>query len=280
MTPLRPVDRASVKRNFARQAGEYERHARVQRQVAERLAGLLDGLDWPAGAILEVGCGTGLLSLPLSSRCGGAPLILSDLAHPMTHCAASLLPAALAVDADAEALPFASGSCGLVASASVYQWLNSLPGALAEAGRILRPGGVLALALFGGRTLHELRTSHRRAVAESNSAQPSHALDFPAPGDLHAALAGSDISPLQLFSEEVCETHRDVASLLRGLKGLGASNAAKSRPPGLARRGVMQRMTQIYQAEFGRAGTIPATYEVIYLLARKAGNPAPAGGQG
>ncbi|AMV72752.1 malonyl-ACP O-methyltransferase BioC [Desulfuromonas carbonis] len=271
MTPLRPVDRASVKRNFARQASEYERHARVQRQVAQRLAGLLDGVDWPAGPILEVGCGTGLLSGLLSSRCAEASLILSDLAHPMTCCAANLLPAASAVDADAETLPFASGSCGLVASASVYQWLNSLPSALAEAGRILRPSGVLALALFGGRTLHELRTSHRRAVAESNSLQPSHALDFPDLGDLQAALAGSGLSPLQLFSDEVSETHRDVASLLRGLKGLGASNAARSRPPGLARRDVMQRMTQIYQAEFGRPGSIPATYEVIYLLARKVG---------
>ncbi len=271
MTPLRPVDRASVKRNFARQASEYERHARVQRQVARRLAGLLDGVGWPAGAILEVGCGTGLLSVPLSSRRGEAPLILSDLAHPMTRCAATLLPAAVAVDADAEALPFASESCALVASASVYQWLNSLPGALAEAGRILRPGGVLALALFGGRTLHELRTSHRRAVSENNRPQPSHALDFPTLGDLHAALAGSDLSPLQLCSEEVRESHRDVASLLRGLKGLGASNAASARPPGLARRDVMQRMTQIYQAEFGRAGSIPATYEVLYLLARKGG---------
>jgi malonyl-CoA O-methyltransferase len=269
MTPQKPVDRTLVRRNFARQAGEYERHARVQHRVAQRLAGLLEGLDWPAGAVLEVGCGTGLLSRPLARLCAGAPLILSDLAHPMTCTAAGELPRAAAVDADAEALPFAADSCSLIASASVYQWLNSLAAAFSEAGRVLRPGGVLALALFGGRTLHELRSAHRLAVAESGAARPSHALNFPGLEDLRLALPGSGLQVLQLFSEEERERHRDVAELLRGLKGLGAANAASDRPAGLARRGVMQRMQQIYHASYGRPGEIPATYEVLYLLARK-----------
>ncbi len=269
MTPSGPVDRNRVRRNFARQAAEYERHAGLQRRVAQRLAGLIGGVDWPVGPVLEIGCGTGFLSGPLARLSAGAPLILSDLAHPMTCCAAAGQPQAAAVDADAEALPFAAGSCGLVASASVYQWLNSLPVALAEAGRVLRPGGMLALALFGGRTLFELRSAHRRAVAESGAAQPSHVLDFPGLDDLRRALQGSGLSALQLFSEEERELHRDVAGLLRSLKGLGAANAASDRPPGLARRGVMQRMQQIYQAGYGRPGEIPATYEVLFLLARK-----------
>lgn len=264
-----PLDRGRVRRNFARQAGEYERHARVQRRVARRLAQLLADCEWPAGPALEVGCGTGLLSAELARHPQAAPLILSDLAHPMTCTAAARLPAAVAVDADAEALPFAADSCSLLASASVYQWLNALPMALAEAGRVLRPSGVLALALFGAGTLHELRSAHRRAVAECGSAAASHALDFPALDDLERALAGSGLTPLRLFAETEREHHPDVAALLRGLKGLGASNAASGRPPGLARRGVMQRMAQIYQAEYGQPGRIPASYEVLYLLARR-----------
>lgn len=269
MNAMRPVDRNRVRQNFSRQAGEYERHAGIQRRVAQRLAGLLDGLDWPYGPVLEIGCGTGFLSRSLVRLCGGAPLILSDLAHPMTCCSAAVLPRAAAVDADAEALPFAAARCGLVASASVFQWVNSLPAALAEADRVLRPGGVLALALFGERTLFELRSAHRAAVDESGAFRPSHVLDFPGLDDLRRALGGSTLNPLQLFSEDERELHRDVAELLRGLKGIGAANAASDRPTGLARRDVMQRMQQIYQSSYGRSGEIPATYEVLYLLARK-----------
>ena len=269
MTSSHPVDRSVVQRNFARHATEYERHARVQGRVARRLAALLAELERPAGPLLEVGCGTGFLSRLLSPLCGDESLILSDLAHPMTCQAAAVLPRATALDADAEALPLAAGSCALLASASVYQWLNALPAALAEAARVLKPGGILALALFGGRTLYELRDAHRQAVRESGASRLSHALDFPTLDELAAALAGCGLTVLQLFSEEEEELHGEVAELLRALKGIGAANAASDRPGGLARRDVMLRMQEIYRLRYGRSGQIPATYEVLYLLARK-----------
>ncbi len=262
------VDSGAVRRNFSRQAGEYERHAVVQRTAAEHLAELLDAASWPAAPILEVGCGTGLLSRRLRPR-SPAPLILSDLAHAMTCRAAAAAGAGLAVDADAAALPFAAASIGLLASSSVYQWVNCLPSAFAEAARVLAPGGLLAVALFGARTLHELRASHRRASAACRTPDPSHLLEFATEEMLRGALSSAGLR-LEVFeSAEEIELHPDVPALLRGLKGLGAANAATVRPAGLARRQVMERMLTLYREEFGTPTGIPATYQIFTLLARR-----------
>jgi malonyl-CoA O-methyltransferase len=269
MTASQPVSRVRVARNFAQKAASYEEHARVQRRVAERLIALLAAAPIGPGPVLEVGCGTGLLSRPLAALRPASLLVVSDLAHPMTRRAAGSLEQSLAVDADAAALPFAGGRFALLASSSVYQWVNCLPSALAEAGRVLAPGGLLALAMFGGRTLWELRESHRLATRDCAPHRSSHVLEFATANQLLQAIAAAGLTLLTFSSSDECEWHGDVPALLRGLKELGAGNAALDRPPGLARRHVMQRMQQLYRDHHQSAAGLPATYEVFYLLARR-----------
>ena len=63
------------------------------------------------------------------------------------------------VAADEEALPFGNETLDLVVSALSLQWLNDLPGALAQIRRALKPDGLFLAALIGGETLGELRES-------------------------------------------------------------------------------------------------------------------------
>src|SRR5205085_9196572 len=63
------------------------------------------------------------------------------------------------VVADAEALPLRHGSLDLVVSLLALQWVNDLPGALAQILTALKPDGLFLAALPGGDTLTELRQS-------------------------------------------------------------------------------------------------------------------------
>ncbi|WP_305045092.1 methyltransferase domain-containing protein [Geoalkalibacter sp.] len=257
-----------VREHFSCHAEEYDRFARVQKLVAARLV----AEAWPlmgGGPVLDVGTGTGEVARCLRVRDAELPLVICDLAPGMTRHAATSLPGALAADGDAQALPFASGTFGAVLCASVYQWMNDLPEAFCEAGRVLAAEGLFAFALFGAGTLHELRTSHRQAVAEVKGTEHSHVQEFPGREEVAAALGAGGLRVLRLWSEDEVEWHSSVAELLRALKKIGAQNASDRRPPGLASRQVMQRMNDIYRARFSREGRIPATYEVIYGLARK-----------
>ena len=69
----------------------------------------------------------------------------------------------IAVD---ESLPFAPGSLDLAVSALAFQFVNDLPGVLAQIRRALKPDGLLLAALIGGDTLTELRQSFAAAETE------------------------------------------------------------------------------------------------------------------
>ncbi len=269
MRAAQRLDAQRVRRNFSLRAAEYDSHAAVQRRVVDRLLQLLLEGGPVAGPALEVGTGTGRLSRRLAQLCQGVRPVVSDIAHPMTCRAAVTLPGCSAFDADAQALPVRSGSMALVLSSSVYQWLPELPLAFSESGRVLRPGGHFAFALFGERTLCELRDCHRRAVAETGGRHPSHAQEFPTMMEVQQALAAAGFAHYRLLTAEEWEFHPEVGDLLRSLKCIGAANAAADRPPGLAGRRVMSRLATLYEAH-RRDGRLPATYHIIYGLARKA----------
>lgn len=71
----------SVAQRFGRKARDYERHAHLQRLTAETLAAFVLAQDLPRGPVVEIGCGTGLLTRMLAT--GSAPYLATDIAADM-----------------------------------------------------------------------------------------------------------------------------------------------------------------------------------------------------
>jgi malonyl-CoA O-methyltransferase len=263
-----PVSTRQVRQHFSAHAKEYDCHAQVQKRVVAGLMARLPADLQPYRIALDLGTGTGDLARQLRERAPDLPLFVADIAHAMTCTAALRVARVTAFDADAETLPLRPASLGLVLSASMYQWVNDLPSAFSEIARVLRPGGLFAFALFGAGTLAELRAAHTAALVESGHAASSHMQRFPDAQAVAAALARAGLTgELEALDEQ--EEHPDVPHLLRSLKRIGAQNAASQRPAGLSGRRTTERMMAIYQERFGVPGGIPATYQVIYGLARR-----------
>lgn len=263
-----PVSTRQVRQHFSSHAGEYDCYAQVQKRVVSELISRLPADLSPCYPALDLGTGTGDLARKIRQLDPALPLVVADIAHAMSLVAAGRVTGATAIDADAEALPLRSESIGLLLSASMYQWVNDLPTAFQEVERVLKPGGLFAFALFGAGTLTELRTAHTAALAEIDPYAISHMQRFPDQTTVAAALKAAGLSVV-LESKDECEEHPDVAHLLRSLKRIGAQNAASNRPAGLSGRKVTERMMMIYQERYGYNGVVPATYQVIYGVARK-----------
>lgn len=109
--------------------------------AAEAVVGLL-----PSGArsLLDVGCGTGIVTRRLAAARTGMRVTGVDLAAAMARQAAARLPGAVVL-ADSRRLPFRDGEFDAVSSV----WLLHLAPApedvraiVGECARVLRPGGV------------------------------------------------------------------------------------------------------------------------------------------
>lgn len=277
----REDNRKRIGRGFHRHAGEYDRHAVVQKRVVaalDRLVGIHQ--DGEPSRLLDIGCGTGAVLSALAGRYPGARLCGLDLAHNMTlHAAGRFGEDALIVNGDAEALPFRDGCFNLVVSASTLQWVQHLDRCFRECLRVLAPGGVMCVAFFGGRTLWELQESYREALAdrfEGDQSRSARLQRFRSTAEVRQVLEDIGFDSVVIAQEAELDCYEDVPGLLRSIKGIGASTTARNDAGGgLGWRGVLNDMARIYRSRFERDGMIPATYEVIYVVARRAVSPAP-----
>lgn len=98
------------------------------------------------GAVLDLGAGSGAMAEGAMRSHPGIRLTATDLDAAMVRAARdrlSGLPGAIVEQADVTALPFDDGTFDVVTSYLMLHHVIDWPAALAEAARVLRPGGVL-----------------------------------------------------------------------------------------------------------------------------------------
>ena len=112
---------------------------------AEDLAARVAALR-PRSAVLELACGTGVLTRRLSPVLPGVRLTATDLNAPMLELAASLSASAEVTwqPADAEHLPFGDAAFDVVACQFGVMFFPDKVRAFAQARRVLRVGGAFA----------------------------------------------------------------------------------------------------------------------------------------
>jgi SAM-dependent methyltransferase len=94
--------------------------------------------------ILEIAAGTGVVTRALARRFPGVPITATDLNQPMLDHAAKHAPAGSAItwqQADAQTLPFETGSFDVVVCQFGVMFFPDKAKAYAEARRVLSPGG-------------------------------------------------------------------------------------------------------------------------------------------
>ncbi len=121
-------------------------------------------LPHPGPQVLDIGCGTGDLSLAFSSL---GPVVGCDFCHPMLRIGAGKTARGRhghliqVVEADALQLPFSDRSFDVVVSAFVLRNLANTRKGLEEMRRVIRPGGILGILEFGLPREHILGVLYR-----------------------------------------------------------------------------------------------------------------------
>ncbi|MBL8446285.1 MAG: methyltransferase domain-containing protein [Zoogloeaceae bacterium] len=239
----------------------------LAREVARRMGERLEYIRLSPKRVLDVGCGAQADRPVLRAHYPQASYLGIDFASstlPPGQAAGGFLqrlfgvgrgPGGLPVCADARFLPLARNSVSLVWSNLMLNWLHDPMPALLEMHRVLEVGGLLMFSTLGPDTLKELRGT-----------LPGHRGDrvhrFIDMHDLGDALVKAGFSDPVMDMEMITLTYGDLNGLLADLRGAGATNAATTRPRGLAGKTEWAKARADYprQPEDGR---LPASFEVI-----------------
>ena len=167
---------------------------------------------------------------------------------------------------ETETLPLPPESIDLAVSALALQFVNDLPGALAQIRRALRPDGLLLAAMVGGDTLTELRQSFAAAEAECEGGVSPRVAPFADLRDIGSLLQRAGLALPVTDVDRVVVRYDSAFALMADLRRMGATNILIERRRTPTRRATMLRMAQIYAERFADPdGRIRATFDIIWL---------------
>jgi SAM-dependent methyltransferase len=169
-------------------------------------------------------------------------------------------------DLETEPIPLQPESFGLAVSALAFQFVNDLPGVLAQLRRALKPDGLLLAAMVGGDTLTELRQCFSAAEAELEGGVSPRVAPFADLRDVGALLQRAGFALPVTDVDRIVVRYDSAFALMQDIRRMGATNILVERRRTPTRRATLLRMAQIYAERFADAdGRIRATFDVIWL---------------
>ena len=256
MIKTKKAAKAKVAHYFAAQVKTYDAWADVQINAAAQLAERLKKIPCPQ-TILEIGCGTGLVTEKLLPLFPSASVLLTDIAHTMVkHCYHKYVDRAQNIcyaQMDGEELALQQ-SFDLIVSGMTFQWFHPIQKSLQQLYQQINPNGHLMFSLLGSESLKEWRETF--SLFNINHSGP----DLPTIAEIQ-----SIDSNIQLQVEYIRQPYRNAAHFLKTLKYLGASSphdSHKTLSAGHLRR-ILRHLDQLF------ADRLIITYEVIYGFWKK-----------
>ena len=282
---------------FGKAAASYDEAAVLARETGARMDERLSLTKIQPKRVVDIGCAAGDGVRALQRRYPAAQAIAIDYAMPMLHSvraksgriARLTRKAPQLVNANANVLPLAAQSVGLIWSNLVLHWLDDPLPALREMHRVLEVGGLVMFTAFGPDTLKEIRPAMSPPVGAGmesrlSTAEPLHGREavlretpVPPPSNptLRAFIDMHDLGDMLMaagFADPVMDmemislTYSHPRKFLADQRHLGVRNALLGQQAWQTWREIFANWQQDAQGRF------PMNFEIIYGHAWK---PAP-----
>ena len=258
--------RESITARFSASADTYDRHAGVQETAAEEVARAASSLQG-VRRILDVGCGTGILTEKLHARFPGSDICAIDISDAMIARARGRLCRAANVTwvtGDATRVngmaPFE-----LVVSSSSLHWMSPVAETFQHLSAALNAGGHFVFSLMLDGTLGELHASRRRIAPHKPVGTR-----LPTAGELQKYLDDAGLRTLNNTRSSLRMVYPSAIDLLRSIHEQGLTGGPFSGDGIHLCRGELEQLVFDYDSHYGNhAEGVPATYEIMYATALK-----------
>lgn len=251
------INEQDVAHRFSKAAVQYNSIAGVQRIIAKQaLANLPIDLQ---GTVLDIGCGTGIHTQTLANK--GAAATGVDIAEGMLAQARKMYSDPIFVEGSAVDLPFCDSQFSTVFSSMALQWVSDTGIVANEIARVLEKSGIAELAIMVAGSFSELKTA--RKVAQLPQAETY----MPTTAQWVNGFKQSGLSLQRVITKDYVDTHCNIMSLLRSVKGVGAGETGRKQSP-LTRRDI-KKLAMAYSNMSGVESKLPLTYRVSHFRLEK-----------
>jgi len=251
------IEKAEVEHRFKRCIDTYDENAHAQKAIIQRLTALLKtyGPLKPA-RILEVGCGTGLLTTRLREEYPDSDLFINDLVAAMCSKTAERchLSPEQSIIGDVEQITL-TGCFDLIVSASTFQWLTHPARTFARLARQLCKGGRMVFSTFGEDNYKELKAITGNGLVYHSIPEMK-------------ALLSVDFEVLYAEENHYILEFENPLDILKHIKKTGV-NAVQM--PQNWTRGRLEKFIQEYADRFLSEGQYPLTYHPQYYICKQKG---------
>ncbi|WP_281715440.1 methyltransferase domain-containing protein [Alteromonas sp. CyTr2] len=251
------INEQDVAHRFSKAAVQYNSIAGVQRIIAKQaIRNLPIALQ---GTALDIGCGTGIHTQTLASK--GAAATGVDIAVGMLAQARKMYSDPIFIQGSAVDLPFCDSQFSTVFSSMALQWVSDTGLVANEIARVLKKSGIAELAIMVAGSFSELKTA--RKVAQLPQAETY----MPTTAQWVSSFKHSGLSLQRVITKDYVDTHGDIMSLLRSVKGVGAGETGQKQPP-LTRRDI-KKLAMVYSNMSGVESKLQLTYRVSHFRLEK-----------
>ena len=251
------INEQDVAHRFSKAAVQYNSIAGIQRIIAKQaLANLPIDLQ---GTVLDIGCGTGIHTQTLANK--GAAATGVDIAVGMLAQARKMYSDPIFIQGSAVDLPFSESQFSTVFSSMALQWVSDTGLVAKEVARVLEKSGIAELAIMVAGSFSELKTA--RKVAQLPQAETY----MPTTAQWVNGFKQSGLSLQRVITKDYVDTHCNIMSLLRSVKGVGAGETGRKQPP-LTRRDI-KKLAMAYSNMSGVESKLPLTYRVSHFRLEK-----------
>lgn len=255
----------AIRKSFNSIADQYEDNAVLQKEVLVRLLERLQderAIDkhMQVKHVLDLGCGTGWAVPELLKQFGSVEITGLDFSQAMLNQVAKNTSTKL-VHGDVHDLPFADDFYDVVFSNMMLHWSNEQD-VFAECLRVLKPNGTLIMSCLGETSLFELKQAWKDVDSQV------HVHNFPALHNLGDELLKVGFQQVVVNAEVITLTYESIIALMKDIKASGGHNVDENRAKGLLANAQLKQLTSAYEL-FRQDGRLPASYEVVYLRAKK-----------
>lgn len=254
----------NICQNFSKMAEKYDQYAIIQKKVADQLLSFFpqNGLRNTIRTILEIGCGTGILTQKLHAIYPNAQIMAVDIAPGMIAFAQikNHSPRINWILADAEQLPDFN-QMDLIVSNATFQWFSNLDRSLLSYKQLLSASGKLVFSIFGPKTFFELQTVlseyfQKDIQISASQFKPREEIEH---------ICKSHFSTVQIQEFVYVDEFLDLATLLRQIKYTGTRGVGIFGNQNLFwTKAHLQSIETIYRQHFGN---IKATAHVFFVVA-------------